>query len=51
LAVIFSTSTPKLVFAFVISAYVYALVYARLVHFSWTLPKLRLAKRGRPSLI
>jgi UDP-N-acetylmuramyl pentapeptide phosphotransferase/UDP-N-acetylglucosamine-1-phosphate transferase len=51
LAVIFSTSTPKLVFAFVISAYIYALIYARLVHFSWTLPKLRLAKRGRPSLI
>jgi hypothetical protein len=47
LAVMLSYSTPKLVLAFVLCAYLYALIYARLVHFSWTLPKLRLAKAGR----
>lgn len=47
LAVMLSDSTPKLVLAFVLCAYLYALIYARLVHFSWALPKLRLAKAGR----
>ena len=44
LAVIFFNHTKALIIAFFASAYLYALIYARLVHFSWTIPKLRLVK-------
>jgi len=45
LAVVFRNSTPKLMLASLFCALLYALVYARLVHFRWTLPKLRPVKK------
>jgi ammonia channel protein AmtB len=45
LAVAFRASTPKLMISFAFSAFIYAMVYARLVHFKWVIPKLRTAKR------
>ena len=44
LAVVLFNHTPALIVAFFVSAYLYALIYARLIHFSWTIPKLRLVK-------
>jgi UDP-N-acetylmuramyl pentapeptide phosphotransferase/UDP-N-acetylglucosamine-1-phosphate transferase len=38
-------STVELMFAFIFCAILYAIVYARLIHFRWVIPKLRLAKR------
>ena len=46
LSVVFKSSTSMLIIAFVFCAFVYALVYARLVHFRWTLPKLRLSRNA-----
>ena len=41
LSVAFKDSTPKLILAFAFCALVYSVIYARLVHFRWTLPKLQ----------
>jgi len=38
-------STFALVLAFVFSALLYAVIYARLIHFRWVIPRLRLSKR------
>lgn len=46
LAVLFKDSTPKLMLAFAFCAFIYALIYARLVHFRWTLPKLRPSRQS-----
>ncbi len=46
-AVVFRTSTPKLMLAFVCCGFIYALSYARLVHFRWTFPKLRVGTQSR----
>jgi UDP-N-acetylmuramyl pentapeptide phosphotransferase/UDP-N-acetylglucosamine-1-phosphate transferase len=46
LSVVFKGSTPKLVCAFLLCALLYAVIYARLVHFHWTLPKLRPVKKS-----
>ena len=47
LAVLFKTNTFALIGSFFVCAFIYALFYARLVHFGWTWPRLRLAKRLR----
>lgn len=47
LAVVFKTNTFALILSFFICAFIYALLYARLVHFGWTWPRLRLATRVR----
>ena len=47
LAVILKGSTPKLMAAFLLCALLYALIYARLVHFRWTRPRLRLARKTK----
>ena len=47
LAVVFKTNTIALVFSFCACAFIYSLMYARLVHFSWTWPRLRLATKSR----
>jgi UDP-N-acetylmuramyl pentapeptide phosphotransferase/UDP-N-acetylglucosamine-1-phosphate transferase len=47
LAVAYKTSTPKLMLAFVCCGFLYALSYARLVHFGWVLPRLRVGTQGR----
>jgi len=39
----FRKNTTALMLSFLFCGLVYALVYARLVHFKWTIPKLRLA--------
>jgi hypothetical protein len=39
-------STFDLMLAFIFSAILYAVVYARLIHFRWVIPKLRLTKRS-----
>lgn len=44
LAVVFRKNTVLLIGAFVLCAAIYALFYARLVHFKWTSPTLRLSK-------
>jgi UDP-N-acetylmuramyl pentapeptide phosphotransferase/UDP-N-acetylglucosamine-1-phosphate transferase len=46
LAVTFRTSTPLLIVSFVFCALLYALIYARLVHFHWTRPRLRPAQKS-----
>lgn len=45
LSIKFKDSTPKLIFAFLVCSYLYALIYARLIHFKWVRPKLRLLKK------
>lgn len=45
-AVYFKNDTVKLIGVFLLCALIYALIYARLVHFSWTLPKVRTARRN-----
>jgi len=45
LAILCRKNTVGLMLAFVFCAVVYAFIYARLIHFSWVLPKLRLTKR------
>ncbi len=47
LAVVFRKNTLILISAFVLCALIYSLIYARLVHFKWTLPTLRLTNRQR----
>jgi ammonia channel protein AmtB len=49
LAVVFRTSTLLLMASFVFCALLYALVYARLVHFHWTRPRLRPAQKSTVS--
>ena len=44
-AVHYKSSTLKLIEIFILCAFFYVLIYARLVHFSWTWPKLWTAKR------
>ena len=46
LAIVFRKSTLQLIIAFVCCALVYATLYARLIHFNWTMPKLRLKTAG-----
>ena len=45
LAIIFKSSTPKLIASFLLCAFLYASVYARLVHFHWTVPRLRPSRK------
>lgn len=47
LAVVFRKNTILLISAFILCALIYALFYARLVHFKWTVPSLRLSKGKR----
>jgi hypothetical protein len=47
LAVALKGSTPKLMAAFLFCAVLYALIYARLVHFRWTRPRLRLSRKNK----
>jgi len=46
LAIVFRKSTLQLIIAFVCCALVYATLYARLIHFNWTMPKFRLKTAG-----
>ena len=48
LAVVLRANTLLLIVAFISCAVLYAFIYARLVHFHWTLPKLR--ARQKPKL-
>ncbi|NDY83498.1 glycosyl transferase [Orrella sp. NBD-18] len=43
LSLLFRKNTATLIVAFIACGLIYALVYARLVHFKWVVPKLRLA--------
>ncbi len=45
LAILLRRNTLALIAAFAACGYLYALIYARLVHFRWTLPRLRLVQR------
>ena len=47
LAVAFRSSTPKLMLSGLFCAALYAVVYARLVHFRWAVPKLRPVKKAK----
>ena len=47
MAVVFKGSTTKLILAFFGCAALYSLIYARLVHFRWTIPKLRPVVRAK----
>ncbi len=47
MAIIFKTNTFALITSFCFCALLYALLYARLVHFSWVWPRLRVAKKLR----
>ncbi len=47
LAVVFKTNTLALAVSFCGCALIYTLIYARLVHFSWTWPRLRLTTKSR----
>jgi ammonia channel protein AmtB len=49
LSVAFRTSTLLLIASFVFCALLYAVIYARLVHFHWTRPRLRPAKKSTVS--
>jgi hypothetical protein len=40
-SIVFKNSTPTLIGAFLVCAFLYALLYARLVHFRWTLPRMK----------
>ena len=44
LAVVFRKNTAMLIVGFFVCAFIYALIYARLVHFRWVMPSLRLRK-------
>jgi UDP-N-acetylmuramyl pentapeptide phosphotransferase/UDP-N-acetylglucosamine-1-phosphate transferase len=46
LSIFYRKSTLGLILAFVFCALIYAFLYARLIHFRWTLPKVRLATRA-----
>ncbi|WP_259660484.1 MraY family glycosyltransferase [Zwartia hollandica] len=45
LSIWFRKNTIGLMFAFIACAFLYAFIYARLIHFRWTMPKLRLTSR------
>ncbi len=45
LALVYRKNTVALIIAFIACGLIYALVYARLVHFKWVIPKLRLATK------
>lgn len=45
LAIVLRRHTVALIVAFLACGYLYALIYARLVHFRWTLPRLRPARQ------
>lgn len=45
LSLIFRQNTSYLVISFLISAFVYALIYSRLVHFHWRMPTLALSTK------
>jgi UDP-N-acetylmuramyl pentapeptide phosphotransferase/UDP-N-acetylglucosamine-1-phosphate transferase len=47
LAVVFKTNTMALFVSFCCCAFIYTLIYARLVHFGWTWPRLRLVTKSR----
>lgn len=47
LAVVFKTNTVALAVSFCGCAFLYTLIYARLVHFGWTWPRLRLVTKSR----
>jgi len=46
-AVVFRKNTVMLIAAFIVCALIYALIYARLVHFKWVVPGLRLTNRKK----
>jgi UDP-N-acetylmuramyl pentapeptide phosphotransferase/UDP-N-acetylglucosamine-1-phosphate transferase len=46
-AVVFRKNTVMLIAAFIVCALIYALIYARLVHFKWVVPSLRLTNRKK----
>ena len=46
-AVVFRKNTVMLITAFIVCALIYALIYARLVHFKWVVPGLRLTNRKK----
>ena len=45
LAIVLRRHTVALIAAFLACGYLYALIYARLVHFRWALPRLRPARK------
>jgi len=45
LAIVFRKSTIALIASFFVCALIYAMIYARLVHFKWAVPALRLTER------
>jgi UDP-N-acetylmuramyl pentapeptide phosphotransferase/UDP-N-acetylglucosamine-1-phosphate transferase len=47
LSVVFKGSTPKLMGAFLFCAFLYAFIYARLVHFHWRIPRLRPTRKSK----
>jgi hypothetical protein len=47
LSVVFKSSTPKLMVAFLFCALLYAFIYARLVHFHWRIPRLRPTRKSK----
>jgi UDP-N-acetylmuramyl pentapeptide phosphotransferase/UDP-N-acetylglucosamine-1-phosphate transferase len=47
LAVAFRNSTPKLMLSGLLCAVLYSVVYARLVHFRWAIPRLRPVKKAK----
>ena len=47
LAVVFRKDTVILIGAFIVCALLYAIIYARLVHFKWVVPSLRLTNRKK----
>ena len=49
LAVAFRNKTPLLMLSFLFCAILYAFIYARLVHFHWTLPRLRPTQKSQSS--
>jgi UDP-N-acetylmuramyl pentapeptide phosphotransferase/UDP-N-acetylglucosamine-1-phosphate transferase len=46
-AVVFRKNTVMLIAAFIVCALIYALIYARLVHFKWVVPGVRLTNRKK----
>lgn len=44
MSVVFRKSAVMLIISFFVCVFIYALIYARLVHFRWTMPSLRLRK-------
>ena len=44
MSIVFRKSAAMLIISFFVCVFIYALIYARLVHFRWTMPSLRLRK-------